>query len=118
LAILDGDVKVLGGGLLRSENPAEREPFLVIQTDNGREVVVPNLLGTLCRGTFGRERDASLLAQLRSRAVEWCAKTKVLPCVVPLLVPGHVALAMRETAPERLARESLEADGISLSPDR
>jgi hypothetical protein len=118
LALLDGDAKLLGGGVIRSSDPARHEPFIVLETDNGREVVIPNLLGRLCRNTFGRERDASLLAQLRSRAVEWCADAKVLPCVVPLVVPGHVALALRETAPERLARESLEADGFPLSQGR
>ncbi|QNC69245.1 hypothetical protein [Phoma matteucciicola RNA virus 1] len=118
LAILDGDTKLLGGGVIRSDDPDDNQPFLVVERDSGREVVVPNLLGRLCRGTFGRERDASLLAQLRSRAVEWCSEHKILPCLVPVLVPGHVAMAMVETAPERLARETLEARGIPLSPSR
>jgi len=118
LATLDGDTKLLGGGVIRSEDPDDNQPFLIIERDSGREVVVPNLLGRLCRGTFGRERDASLLAQLRSRAVEWCTEHKVLPCLLPVLVPGHVAMAMVETAPERLARESLEASGIPLSQGR
>lgn len=113
LATLDGDTKLLGGGVIRSEDPDNNQPFLVVERDGGREVVVPNLLGRLCRGTFGRERDASLLAQLRSRAVEWCTEQKVQSCLMPVLVPGHVAMAMVETAPERLARESLEAKGVS-----
>jgi len=118
LALLDGDTKVLGGGLLRCDDPEANEPFIICQRDSGREVIVPNLLGRLCRNTFGRERDSSLLAQLRSRAVEWCVSHKVVESVIPLIVPGHVALALRETAPERLARESLEEDGFPLFPDR
>ncbi|AZT88665.1 hypothetical protein PmAV1_gp1 [Periconia macrospinosa ambiguivirus 1] len=115
LALLEGDTKVLGGGLVPSSDPTVNEPFLIVQRDSGREVIVPNLLGRLCRGTFGRERDASLLAQLRSRAVEWCTSKEVTEAVVPLLVPGMVALAMCETAPERLAREFLEGRGISTT---
>jgi len=118
LALLDCDAKLLGGGVIQSSDPARHEPFIVLETDHGREVVVPNLLGKLCRGTFGRERDLSLLAQLRSRAVEWCSDAKVLPCLVPLLVPGHVALAMRETTSETSAWASLESAGISPYPDR
>jgi hypothetical protein len=112
LALLEGDTKILGGGLVPSEDPNCNEPFLIVQRDSGREVVVPNLLGRLCRGTLGRERDANLLAQLRARAVEWCTSKEVVEAVVPLFVPGMVALAMCETAPERLAREFLEEQGF------
>jgi len=115
LALLEGDTKVLGGGLVPSEDPTINEPFLIVQRESGREVIVPNLLGRLCRGTFGRERDANLLAQLRARAVEWCTSKEVTEAVVPLLVPGMVAMAMCETAPERLAREFLEDRGVSTS---
>jgi len=119
LGILDGEVKLLGGGVLPCDDLFRHEPFLVCEIEGrGRQVIVPNLLGRLCRGTFGRERDASLLAQLRSRAVEWCSEAKLPQSLVPLLVPNHVALALIETAPERLAREMLEEDGFPLSPVR
>lgn len=118
LATLDGGAKLLGGGALRTTDPGVCEPFLVVQMEHGREIVVPNLLGSLCRNTFGRERDAALLASLRSRAVEWCKDKKVCSFEQPLIIPGHVALALRTSAPERFAHESLAAAGISLYPDR
>lgn len=119
LALLDGEAKLLGGGVLPTDDLMRHEPFLVVELlGKGRQVIVPNLMGRLCRNTFGRERDSSLLAQLRSRAVEWCADAKVAASVVPLIVPGHVALAMVETAPERLAREQLEEDGFTPFGDR
>lgn len=118
LATLDGGAKLLGGGAVRTTDPAICEPFLVVQMEHGREIIVPNLLGSLCRHTFGRERDAALLATLRSRAIEWCKDKKVCSFEQPLLIPGHVALALRSTAPERFAQESLAAAGLSLCLDR
>lgn len=117
LALLDGEAKLLGGGVLRSGDPSINEPFLVVQMEHGREIVCPNLMGFLCRNTFGRERDAVLLATLRSRAVEWCKDKKVPAFEQPLIIPGHVSLAMRLSAPERFAHESLAAAGISPYPD-
>ncbi|UOK20178.1 hypothetical protein [Diplodia seriata ambiguivirus 1] len=114
LNLLDCEVKLLGGGVVPSTNPAINEPFLVVQTAEGREVIAPNLLGRLTRGTLGRERTDVLMAQLRSRAVEWCKSQDVVEWAQPLLVPPAVARAMVPTAPEVAALSAMRAAGAPV----
>nr|UUW21110.1 MAG: hypothetical protein [Sanya tombus-like virus 8] len=111
LSTFDGESKLLGGGVLPSDDPDVHEPFLIVQTRSGREVVVPSLLGRLSRYSCFRDRDDALLAGLRSRAQEWCADKKVVDCVLPLIIPSACAMAYLVSAPERLAMESLQASG-------
>ncbi|QUP79245.1 hypothetical protein [Colletotrichum higginsianum ssRNA virus 1] len=111
LATLAGESKLLGGGVVPTSDPDVHEPFLVVETRTGREVIVPSLLGRLARYSCFRERNPALLAGLRSRAQEWCADKKVADCVLPLIIPGACAMAFLKSAPEMSAEDSLLAEG-------
>lgn len=110
LCTFDGEVKLLGGGVVPSDDPAVHEPYLVVQTRTGREVVVPSLLGRLTRYSCFRDRNPALLSGLRSRAQEWCADKRVADCVLPLIIPSACAMAYLVSAPERFALDRILAE--------
>jgi len=107
-------VKLLGGGALptSSENYV---PYFVVETPEGRETLVPSLLGRLCRFAALRERNGTLWTGLRSRAQEWCKEAGLLELHSALLIPTHVARAFLPSAPELAAAALAESHGYDTT---
>jgi hypothetical protein len=115
LGLLDGDAKLLGGGVLPSTSGDRQFPFLVVETEKGRVVTAPDLLAHLYLYACFRPRTQDLLAGLRSRAREWFKENGIADLASAFLLPDTVAIAFSESAPERLARERLDASEVPPS---
>jgi len=135
LALSKDGLKVLGGGLLPTTTindsdlaePGSEEHhtalrkeaatgldnliYLVVDAPEGRRVLVPTLLGGLAQYSVFRDRDADLLAALKTRAREWFRENEVDPLVGALLLPDNVSFAFLESGPEVAAKDMLIATG-------
>lgn len=108
LSLLDGESKLLGGGVMPSTSEGKQYVFLVVETSSGRQVVAPDLLAHLYLYACFRPRTRDLLSGLRSRAREWFRENGIADLASALVLPDTVATAFSESAPERLARERLD----------
>lgn len=108
LGMLDQDAKLLGGGVMPTDG-GEHEVFLVVETNSGRVVISPELLAKLSLYACFRPRTQDLLSGLRARAREWFSEKGIPASAAVFVLPDTVAHAFFQTAPERMARERLDA---------
>jgi len=76
LSHFEDGARILGGGSVlakdRGFDGVSSEAYLIVElADGSREVVFPGLVSSLAAYAFLRERSATLVGALRSRAVEW-----------------------------------------------
>jgi len=76
LSHLEGGARILGGGSVQAKDRGSgelcSEAYLVVElADGSRDVIFPALVSSLAAYAFLRERSATLVGALRSRAVEW-----------------------------------------------
>jgi len=119
LGMIDADVKLLGAGALPTNLSAGDKPgkkigpalkvFFVVEFVGCRRIVVPDLYSSLASYACFRPRNEDLLGGLRSRTREWLRENCVHELVHATVLPDAVELAFSQTAPERLARERLDA---------
>jgi hypothetical protein len=106
-SVIDVGAKVVGGGLCGVGDPKHKQqPFVRLCLGNTVVNVLPGLLARLVNYSCFRQRGPSLLAALRTRAVEWCKENHVLDVDSALCMPGTVALAYCKSGPE-VAAEGL-----------
>jgi len=117
LATLGGGAKLLGGGVLPSSDVGVHEPFVVVQTERGREVLVPSLYGRLTRYACFRPRDLDLLLGLKSRAQEWFREARLPECLAAVVLMPSVARAFAVSGPEASALDVLAEAGFVTSPE-
>jgi len=76
LSHLEGGARILGGGSVQAKDRGSgelcSEAYLVVElADGSRDVIFPALVSSLAAYAFLRERSATRVGALRSRAVEW-----------------------------------------------
>nr|AYP71799.1 hypothetical protein [Penicillium brevicompactum ssRNA virus 1] len=111
LATISGGAKVIGGGL-RTLPPSERAEdgvYLVVETQHGRSLCFPSLLGRLRSYSLFRDRDRLLLGSLRARAEEWCRSRGFESWLTDLAVSSALELAWPVAPHHRFARRCWES---------
>lgn len=123
VAARGGEVKFLGGGMLKTEKGIGGE-VTVLENAYVNAVhegtcfrLYPELLAKLtCYSTL-RKRDATLVTALRTRAIEWCKQQGFTAEDTAETLGPTVALAYTQSAQEKLATSILEHVGPnSASP--
>jgi len=112
LGMCEGDMKLLGGGAVLNAKGVQ-QPYFVVESSHGREVIMPDLLGRLSRFAALRERDQTLFSGLRARAQEWCKAAELPEWVSAQVIPMAVARAVLRTPHESQALACLERSGNS-----
>jgi hypothetical protein len=111
LATVSGGAKVIGGGL-RTVPSSERQEdgvYIVLETQGGRSLCFPNLLGRLRSYSLFRDRDRLLLGSLRARAEEWCRSRGFDSWLTDLAVAGALELSWPVAPHHRFARRCWES---------
>lgn len=117
-SLLANGAKVLGGGLLPTSRKVGQEtvtgetPYLRLGLGVHEHVVLVDLLAKLALYACYRRRDSTLVAALRTRAIEWAKDHGVLDRDAALLVPGTVALAFLRSSPEEAGAELLRCNAL------
>lgn len=111
LSTVSGGAKIIGGGLKNVPSSYSREDgvYIVLETQNGRSLCFPNLLGRLRSYSLFRDRDRLLLGSLRARADEWCRSRDFDPWLTDLAVAGVLELAWPVASHHRFARRCWES---------
>jgi hypothetical protein len=121
-AMVEGGVKVLGGGLAKCKAPRTegaslplRQPFVVLDFGSFQlPVFVPLVAKLSCYAQF-RERDTALLGSLRLRAQEWAKAESVADLDAAMCLPGSIALSFLVSVPEAGASQLLASRAASAS---
>jgi hypothetical protein len=110
LATVSGGAKVIGGGLKSVPSSFSKEDglYIVLETQEGRSLCFPNLLGRLRSYSLFRDRDRLLLGSLRARAEEWCRSRGFDSWVTDLAVSSALELAWPVASHHRFARRCWE----------
>lgn len=110
LSTVSGGAKVIGGGLRNVPTTFAREDgvYIVLETQDGRSLCFPNLLGRLRSYCLFRDRDRLLLGSLRARAEEWCRSRSFDPWLTDLAVSGALELSWPVAPHHRFARRCWE----------
>lgn len=114
-ALIKDGATVLGGGWLINhsqtgeEEEVEKTFFVRIRLGPQEHVICPDLLARLSQYSCFRKRDASLVAALRARALEFLRERRVDDWGASLVMPSTVALAALESSPEAAASELLDS---------
>ncbi|QKN22721.1 hypothetical protein [Erysiphe necator associated umbra-like virus 3] len=114
LACSSRGMKLLGIGAVHNtsqQNPTIY-PYVVVESPEGQELVIPGLDAKLSQYSFLRERTPELLRGLRTRAVDWFKQEELPLWLGPLVLPGAVARACLDTKPEEAARTVLVDAGL------
>nr|QVG71140.1 MAG: replication-associated protein [Sclerotinia sclerotiorum umbra-like virus 3-WX1] len=114
LACSSRGMKLLGIGAVHNtsqQNPVIH-PYVVVESPEGRELVIPGLDAKLSQYSFLRERTPELLRGLRTRAVDWFKQEELPLWLGPLVLPGAVARSCLDTKPEEAARTVLVDAGL------
>lgn len=117
--ILNG-ATVLGGGWLVNnsqtgeEEQVEKTCFVRIRLGPQEHVICPDLLARLSTYSCFRKRDASLIAALRARALEFLKDRRIDEWGAALVMPSTVALAALESTPEAAASEILDSRAMHV----
>jgi hypothetical protein len=107
LGHFENGARILGGGSVQRDKGG-REVYLVVELANGsRELVVPELLASLAAYAFLRERNATLVLALRSRALEWCKERGLSKTFTWAVLPSTFKFAWNVSPVEAEARDSL-----------
>jgi hypothetical protein len=111
LATVSGGAKVIGGGLRTVPDSGSKEDgvYLVLETQSGRSLCFPNLLGRLRSYSLFRDRDRLLLGSLRARAEEWCRARAFEPWLTDLAVSSALELSWPVAPHHRFARRCWES---------
>nr|QHD64747.1 ORF2 [Plasmopara viticola lesion associated ambiguivirus 2] len=103
-ALVVGGVKIVGGGLCaQGDTEKQRQPFVRLLLGDTVVTVLPGLLARLSNYSAFRKRNPTLVAALRTRAIEWCKAQGVPDVDSCLCIPGTVALAYVRSAPDEAA---------------
>jgi len=109
-------VKVLGRstvpGVDRDGNASVYTGYTVELSDGSLDFVLPDLVYALSSYSCFREREATLVLALRSRALEWCKKRGLSDSFTNMVVPAAVSWSWKVSAREaRLAGTIEEGAG-------
>lgn len=121
--LVQGGAKFLGGGTSASQPGGEDDrdytvPWAAFWLGGDVLRVYPELVGRLSSYACFRERDPSLLASLRLRAIEWCKERRLPDLEVALMVPGSVAVAAARSRPEAAAERLMGGEDDGMCPPR
>jgi len=118
-------VKFLGGGMLRTTRPSDKEdqpdevlehPFVYAEVNGSVVPLYPALLARLSTYATFRVRGASLLQALKVRAIEWCKKSCFTEEQTADTVAASVALAHHPSRVEASAVKLLEVESSVVRP--
>lgn len=114
LACSTRGTKLLGIGAVHttSQSSPVIHVYVVVETPEGRELVIPSLDAKLAQYSFLRERTPELFRGLRTRAVDWFKQEELPLWLGPLVLPGAVARACLTTAPEEAAVKVMADAGL------
>jgi hypothetical protein len=118
-------VKFLGGGMLETLRPSDKEdapdevlehPYVLAEINGSVVPLYPALLARLSAYSTFRARGASLVQALKVRAVEWCKKSCFTEEQTADTLAASVALCHHPSRVETSAQKLLQAESFVVGP--